>query len=166
MKRIGLLSDTHGWRDDKYVTYFSVCDEIWHAGDIGSEAVARDLAAIKPLRAVYGNIDGYPLRGEFPRITRFKMEDINVMMTHTGGYPGRYDPSIRSELYAAKPQLFISGHSHILKVIYDKYLNCLHINPGAAGISGFQQVRTLVRFVIDKAEIKDLEVIELHPDCR
>ena len=164
MKKIGLLSDTHGWQDDKYTTYFSVCDEIWHAGDIGSEAVARDLAAIKPLRAVYGNIDGYPLRREFPQTAHFKIEDVKIMMTHIGGYPGRYAPSIRAELYATKPQLFICGHSHILKVMYDKYLNCLHINPGAAGISGFQQVRTLVRFIIDKTEIKDLEVIELARD--
>lgn len=161
MKKIGLLSDTHGWRDKKYETYFSVCDEIWHAGDIGSEAVARDLAAIKPLRAVCGNIDGPPLRGEFPLTAHFNIEDVQVMMTHIGGYPGRYNPSIRAELYETKPQLFICGHSHILKVMYDKHLNCLHINPGAAGISGFQQVRTLIRFVIDKTEIKDLEVIEL-----
>ncbi|MDR0699971.1 MAG: metallophosphatase family protein [Tannerella sp.] len=161
MKKIGLLSDTHGWWDDKYATYFGGCDEIWHAGDIGAETLIRDLAAIKPLRAVYGNIDGYPLRQQYPKTAHFKIEDVNVMMTHIGGYPGRYDPSIRAELYHAKPQLFISGHSHILKVMYDKHLQCLHINPGAAGISGFQQVRTLVRFVIDKAEIKDLEVIEL-----
>ncbi|MDR2679340.1 MAG: metallophosphatase family protein [Tannerella sp.] len=161
MIRIGLLSDTHGWWDDKYVKYFGTCDEIWHAGDIGSETLARDLADIKPLRAVYGNIDGYPLRRQFPMTAQFKVEDIKVMMTHIGGYPGRYDPSVRAELYAAKPQLFISGHSHILKVMFDKNLRCLHINPGAAGISGFQQVRTLVRFVIDGSEIKELEIIEL-----
>lgn len=163
MIKVGLLSDTHGWWDDKYASYFGVCDEIWHAGDIGSERVARELAAIKPLRAVYGNIDGYPLRQEFPKTAHFSVEEVKVMMTHIGGYPGRYEPSIRTELYDAKPQLFISGHSHILKVIYDKHLNCLHINPGAAGISGFQQVRTLVRFIIDKSEINDLEVIELNP---
>ena len=161
MLKIGLLSDTHGWRDDKYVKYFSECDEIWHAGDIGSEELANNLAAIKPLRAVYGNIDGYPIRLQYPKIAHFKVEDVNVMMTHIGGYPGRYEPSIRAELYATKPQLFICGHSHILKVIFDKTLNCLHINPGAAGISGFHQVRTLIRFSIDKTEIKNLEVIEL-----
>jgi len=161
MLKIGLLSDTHGWWDEKYVKYFGECDEIWHAGDIGSEELANNLAAIKPLRAVYGNIDGYPLRLQFPKIAHFKVEDVNVMMTHIGGFPGRYEPSIRVELYDTKPQLFISGHSHILKVMFDKTLNCLHINPGAAGISGFQQVRTLIRFSIDKDEIKDLEVIEL-----
>jgi putative phosphoesterase len=162
MKRIGLLSDTHGWWDEKYVKYFGACDEIWHAGDIGSEALARDLAAIKPLRAVCGNIDGYPLRQQFPLTAHFKVEEINVMMTHIGGYPGRYNPSIRAALYATKPQLFISGHSHILKVMFDRNLHCLHINPGAAGISGFHQIRTLIRLVIDNADIKDLEVIELN----
>lgn len=162
MVKIGLLSDTHGWWDDKYTTYFSACDEIWHAGDIGSDALARDLAAIKPLRAVYGNIDGFPLRQQFSKVAHFKIEDVNVMMTHIGGYPGRYEPSIRSELFDTRPQLFIAGHSHILKVIFDKHLNCLHINPGAAGISGIQQIRTLVRFTIDQANIKDLEVIELR----
>ena len=162
MKKIGLLSDTHGWWDDKYVKYFSECDEIWHAGDIGSEALARDLAGIKPLRAVSGNIDGYPLRLQFPKIAHFNIEDVNVMMTHIGGYPEHYEPSIRAELYNTKPQLFISGHSHILKVMFDKTINCLHINPGAAGISGFQQIRTLVRFKISKSDITDLEVIELN----
>jgi putative phosphoesterase len=162
MIKIGLLSDTHGWWDDRYVKYFGLCDEIWHAGDIGSEELAHGLAAIKPLRAVYGNIDGYPLRRQFPKTAHFKVEDVNVMMTHIGGYPGRYEPSVRAELYAAKPRLFIAGHSHILKVMFDKNLQCLHINPGAAGISGFHQVRTLIRFSIDKNDIKDMEVIELN----
>jgi putative phosphoesterase len=162
MKKIGLLSDTHGYWDDKYVKYFTPCDEIWHAGDIGSLAVATNLAAIKPLRAVYGNIDGQPLRQQFPKTLHFKVEDISIMMTHIGGYPGRYEPSIRKELYETKPQLFVSGHSHILKVIYDKALECLHINPGAAGKYGFQTVRTLIRFTIEGKEIKDLEVIELN----
>lgn len=161
MLRIGLLSDTHGWWDEKYTAYFSVCDEIWHAGDIGSEEVAYKLSQIKPLRAVYGNIDGQSIRGLYPKIACFQAEEIKVMMTHIGGYPGRYAPEIRKELFDYAPQLFISGHSHILKVIHDKGLNCLHINPGAAGKSGFHQVRTLLRFVIDKKEIKDLEVIEL-----
>ena len=161
MTRIGLLSDTHGWWDDKYVKYFSTCDEIWHSGDLGSDALARDLAAIKPLRAVYGNIDGYPLRQQFPKIAHFTVEKVNVMMTHIGGYPGRYEPSIRNELYETKPQLFVCGHSHILKVMFDKHLNCLHINPGAAGMSGFQTERTLVRFTIEEFAIKDMEVIEL-----
>lgn len=161
MLRIGLLSDTHGYWDDKYREYFSSCDEIWHAGDIGSDELAFSLQEIKPLRAVYGNIDGQTLRSQYPKVAQFTVENVTVMMTHIGGYPGRYEPSIRKELYDIRPKLFISGHSHILKVMFDKNLNCLHINPGAAGISGFHQVRTLVRFTIDKDKIKDLEVIEL-----
>jgi len=161
MLRIGLLSDTHSWWDNKYKEYFADCDEIWHAGDIGSEEIALKLSQIKPLRAVYGNIDGQDIRSQYPRIAYFMAEDVKVMMTHIGGYPGRYAPEIKSDLLKYKPQLFISGHSHILKVMYDKKLNCLHINPGAAGKSGFHQVRTLIRFSIDGKEIKDLEVIEL-----
>lgn len=161
MKRIGLLSDTHGYWDEKYKLYFGECDEIWHAGDIGSALLAARLASIKPFRAVYGNIDGQELRAEYPRVALFEVEGVKVMMTHIGGYPGRYDPSVRGELYEVRPHLFISGHSHILKVMYDKRLQCLHINPGAAGKTGFQKVRTLVRFCIDGVEIKDLEVIEL-----
>lgn len=161
MKRIGLLSDTHGYWDSKYEKYFSECDEIWHAGDIGTVEVAQKLAAIKPLRAVYGNIDGGDLRKMFGEKYRFKCEDVEVLMKHIGGYPGHYDASIRESLFARPPQLFISGHSHILKVLYDKTLQCLHINPGAAGMSGFHKVRTLIRFTIDGKEIKDLEVIEL-----
>lgn len=161
MKRIGLLSDTHGYWDSKYEKYFSECDEIWHAGDIGTVEVAEKLAAIKPLRAVYGNIDGGDLRKMFSEKYRFKCEEVEVLIKHIGGYPGHYDASIRGSILARPPQLFISGHSHILKVLYDKTLQCLHINPGAAGISGFHKVRTLVRFTIDGKEIKDLEVIEL-----
>jgi putative phosphoesterase len=161
MIKIGLLSDTHSRWDDKYKEYFQPVDEIWHAGDIGSEEIVTKLSAVKPLRAVYGNIDGYSIRQQFPKILHLKIEDVKVMMTHIGGYPGRYEPSIRKELYDTKPQLFISGHSHITKVMYDKVLGCLHINPGAAGTSGIHLVRTLVRFVIDKSEIKDLEIIEL-----
>jgi putative phosphoesterase len=161
MIKIGLLSDTHGWWDAKYTSHFESCDEIWHAGDIGSVMVADRLAAIKPLRAVYGNIDDYVLRSMYPRIGHFTVEKIKVMMTHIGGYPGRYNPSVHAALYAAKPNLFIAGHSHIVKVMCDKQLNCLHINPGAAGHSGSHQVRTLIRFVIDKDDIKDLEIIEL-----
>lgn len=161
MLKIGLLSDTHGWWDEKYVTYFSECDEIWHAGDIGSEEIIEKLKAIKPVRAVYGNIDGQSLRIEYPAISHFKVEGVNVMMTHIGGYPGRYNPAIRKELYTTKPDLFIAGHSHILKVNFDDTLDCLYINPGAAGKSGFHQVRTLVRFEIDGTQIKNLEVVEL-----
>lgn len=161
MLRIGLLSDTHGYWDEKYATYFNDCDEIWHAGDIGSDTLAAKLALLKPLRAVYGNIDGQAIRISYPKIAHFMAEEVKVMMTHIGGYPGRYNPEIRPELYATRPNLFIAGHSHILKVAFDKNLNCLYINPGAAGKSGFHQVRTLVRFVIDGANVRDLEVIEL-----
>lgn len=161
MFKVGLLSDTHGYWDDKYAAYFNDCDEIWHAGDIGSDLLAARLAALKPLRAVYGNIDGQTLRLQYPKIAHFTVEEVKVMMTHIGGYPGRYNPEIRPELYATRPNLFITGHSHILKVGFDRNLNCLHINPGAAGKSGFHQVRTLVRFAIDQKEIKELEVIEL-----
>lgn len=161
MKRIGLLSDTHGYWDDRYEKYFSECDEIWHAGDIGHVEVARRLSALKPLRAVYGNIDGDEIRHLYPQIYRFKCEEVDVLIKHIGGYPGHYDASIRGTLFSRPPQLFISGHSHILKVLYDKTIRCLHINPGAAGIYGFHKVRTLVRFTIDGCDIKDLEVIEL-----
>lgn len=161
MQTIGLLSDTHGWWDEKYATYFASCDEIWHAGDIGSADVALRLSAIRPLRAVCGNIDGYPMRQMYPKTLHFTVEDVSVMMTHIGGYPGRYEPAIRAELYETKPQLFVCGHSHILKVMFDKRLNCLCLNPGAAGKSGFHTVRTLMRFVIDGADIRDMEIIEL-----
>ncbi len=161
MQTIGLLSDTHGWWDEKYATYFASCDEIWHAGDIGSADVALRLSAICPLRAVCGNIDGYPVRQMYPKTLHFTIEDVSVMMTHIGGYPGRYEPAIRAELYETKPQLFVCGHSHILKVMFDKRLNCLCLNPGAAGKSGFHTVRTLMRFVIDRADIRDMEIIEL-----
>ena len=161
MLKIGLLSDTHAWWDEKYAEYFADCDEIWHTGDIGSEEVANKLSALKPLRAVCGNIDGYPIRIQYPLVLHFTVEEVKVMMTHIGGYPGRYYPAIRKELYDKRPDLFIAGHSHILKVAFDQTLNCLHINPGAAGKSGFHQVRTLIRFAIDGKQIKDLEVIEL-----
>jgi putative phosphoesterase len=161
MKKIGLLSDTHSFWDDKYEKYFGECDEIWHVGDIGSMEVADRLAAIAPLRAVYGNIDTYDMRRRFGEILRFKCEDVDVLMKHIGGYPGRYDPSVRGILMACPPKLFISGHSHLLRVLYDKTIGCLHVNPGAAGQSGFHKVRTLVRFAIDGSEIKDMEVIEL-----
>lgn len=159
--KVGLLSDTHGYWDDKYAEYFKDCDEIWHAGDIGSDTLATQLATLKPLRAVFGNIDGQGLRIQYPKVAHFQVEDVHVMMTHIGGYPGRYNSEIRKELYDTRPDLFIAGHSHILKVVFDKNLNCLHMNPGAAGKSGFHQVRTLLRFVIDGKTIKDLEVIEL-----
>lgn len=166
MKKIGLLSDTHSYWDERYAKYFAECDEIWHAGDIGSMEVANKLAEIATLRAVYGNIDGGDVRYTFSEKYRFKCEDVDVLIKHIGGYPGHYDASIRRELMARPPKLFISGHSHLLRVLYDKSLDCMHINPGAAGRSGFHKVRTLVRFVIDGAEIKDLEVIELSDEDR
>ena len=162
MKRIGLLSDTHGWWDERYAKHFAECDEIWHAGDIGSMLLVERLQEIAPLRAVYGNIDGGDVRRMFTEVYRFRCEEVEVVMTHIGGYPGHYSPAIYKKLVANPPQLFISGHSHILKVMYDKQLDCLHINPGAAGIQGFQTVRTLVRFTVDGKEIKDLEVVELN----
>ncbi len=161
MIKVGLLSDTHAYWDDKYAEYFKDCDEIWHAGDIGSDLLGAKFEALKPFRAVYGNIDGQVIRLQYPKVAHFKVEDMNVMMTHVGGYPGRYNPEIRKELYDTRPNLFISGHSHILKVAFDRSLNCLHMNPGAAGKSGFHQVRTLLRFIIEGKDIKDLEVIEL-----
>lgn len=161
MKKIGLLSDTHSYWDDKYQTYFDSCDEIWHAGDIGSLDIASKLNKIKPLRAVYGNIDGQEIRAEFQEFLRFKIEDVDVLMTHIGGYPGKYIPSVKHILETKPPQLFICGHSHILKVMYDSKYKCLDINPGAAGKYGFHKVRTLVRFIIDMDNIKNLEVIEL-----
>jgi len=164
MIKIGLLSDTHAYWDDRYATYFADCDEIWHAGDIGSDTLALQLASLKPLRAVHGNIDGYSLRIQYPQVLRFKAEEMEVVITHIGGYPGRYAPEIREELYANPPQIFIAGHSHILKAQYDQKLKCMHLNPGAAGKSGFHQVRTLMRFVIDGKQLKDLEVIELGND--
>ena len=161
MMKVGLLSDTHAWWDEKYLEYFESCDEIWHAGDIGSVEVAEKLAAFRPLRAVYGNIDGQEIRKMFPQVNRFTVEGAEVLIKHIGGYPGKYDPSIIGSLMARPPKLFISGHSHILKVKYDKTLDMLHINPGAAGMSGFHKVRTMVRFVIENGAFKDLEVIEL-----
>lgn len=162
MKRIGLLSDTHSWWDDRYLMHFADCDEIWHAGDIGSELVIKQLEAHCPVRAVYGNIDGQEIRNRFSEVLKFQVEECNVIMTHIGGYPGKYSPAIRSSIYRERPKLFIAGHSHILKVMYDDIVGCLHINPGAAGRQGWQQVRTLVKFIIDGKDIRELEVIELQ----
>lgn len=161
MVRIGLIADTHNYLDDAVFKHFEKCDEIWHAGDFGTAEISDKLKAFKPLKGVYGNIDGYDIRSEFPEKLRFRCEDVEVFMTHIGGYPGKYAPNIRAELYAHPPQLFISGHSHILKVIYDDKIKCLHMNPGAAGKSGWHKVRTLIRFVIDGKDMKQCEVIEL-----
>lgn len=161
MTKIGLLSDTHGYWDDRYAEYFAACDQIWHAGDIGTMEVAEKLQALHPLMAVYGNCDGGDMRHFFTEKLRFRCEEVDVLIKHIGGYPGHYDRSIVDTLCTTPPQLFISGHSHILKVQFDPRLNLLHINPGAAGIQGWQRVRTLVRFDIDGKDIKNLEVIEL-----
>ena len=154
MTRIGLLSDTHAYWDEKYLEYFEPCDEIWHAGDIGSLEVAEKLAVFRPFRAVYGNIDGQEIRKLYPQINRFTVDGAEVLIKHIGGGGGGGGSTPHQ-------RLFISGHSHILKVKYDKTLDMLHINPGAAGMSGFHKVRTLVRFVINQGAFQDLEVIEL-----
>ena len=161
MKRIALLSDTHGYWDERYAKYIAECDEVWHAGDIGSVEVAEQLAALRPLRAVYGNVDGADLRRVFTSSLVWQCEQARIFMTHIGGYPGRYAPRVRDALLALRPNLFISGHSHILKVLHDDTIPLLHINPGAAGLQGWQTVRTMVRFTVDGANFKDLEVIEL-----
>ena len=161
MKRIGLLSDTHGYLDQRIIEHLDVCDEIWHAGDIGSPEVLNRLEALKTLRAVYGNIDGQSIRVGLQLMQRFVCEEVDVLIKHIGGYPGKYDSSILPIIQKNPPNLLIAGHSHILKVMYDKKNNFLFINPGAAGISGFHHIRTLVRFTLDKSNIGDLEVVEL-----
>lgn len=163
MKRIGLLSDTHSFLDDSVLKYFEECDEVWHAGDIGDVSIADELEAFRPFRAVYGNIDGGSLRQRYPLNQRFVCEGLDVWMTHIGGYPKRYSKRVREQLQAERqtPGLFISGHSHILKVIPDPKFQLLHINPGACGHHGWHKVRTVVRFSIDAGKPKDLEVIEL-----
>ena len=157
MKRIGLISDTHGFLDEN-------CDEIWHAGDFGNAEIAHHLADQSgvTVKGVYGNIDGQDIRNEFPEQLVFKCEEVKVMIRHIGGYPPKYNPETKKELLIHKPQLFISGHSHILKIIYDDALKCLHMNPGAAGKQGWQKVRTIIRFAIDGKEIKDCDVVELR----
>jgi hypothetical protein len=149
--------------DDRILYHLAGSDEIWHAGDWGVYAVAQQLKTVAPLRGVYGNIDGQDIRIEYPKVIRFNCEDVKVCITHIGGYPGRYAPDIRESLKAGPPDLFICGHSHILKVMRDPKLNLLHINPGAAGRSGFHKVRTLVRFEVERKEIKNLRVVELGP---
>ncbi len=161
MQRIALLSDTHNYLEPKMLKYFESCDQIWHAGDIGTISITDELSKIKPLIAVYGNIDGTDVRKVHPQNQRFMCEDVDVFMTHIGGYPDRYSLDAMTEIKRSAPKLFISGHSHILKVMYDKKYDLLHINPGAAGIHGFHKIKTMVRFTIDGNKIKDLEVIEL-----
>lgn len=162
MKKILLLSDTHSYIDDKILNHVKQADEVWHAGDIGDLKVTDAIKKLKPLRAVYGNIDDAEARSEFPLHNRFVCEEVDVWITHIGGYPGRYNPMIRQELYANPPKLFICGHSHILKVMPDKALGLLHMNPGAIGIYGIHQVRTMLRFELDNGRIQNLEVIEFE----
>lgn len=161
MKKILLLSDTHSHVDDTILKYVALADEVWHAGDIGDLIVTDTLKKVKPLRAVYGNIDDDKARMEFPLHQRFLCEDVDVWITHIGGYPGKYNPAIRTDILHNPPKLFICGHSHILKVQFDKTNQLLHMNPGACGIYGFHQVRTMLRFEIDGDRIQNLEIIEL-----
>jgi putative phosphoesterase len=162
MTRIGLISDTHGFLDETVLEHFKNCDEVWHAGDFGNINVAQGLTQNKiKLKGVYGNIDGQDVRSVYSEQLVFMCEDVKVMMRHIGGYPPKYNPVTKKELLIHKPQIFISGHSHILKVMYDDTLQCLHMNPGAAGKQGWHKIRTVIRFAIDGENIKDCEVIEL-----
>lgn len=165
MTRIGLISDTHGYLDEAVFNHFANCDEIWHAGDFGNIELANNLANQSGLtvKGVYGNIDGQDIRSVFPEQLIFMCEEVKVMMRHIGGSPPTYNPETRKELKIHQPQLFISGHSHILKVMFDDKINCLHMNPGAAGKQGWHKVRTVIRFVIDGKNMKNCEVIELSP---
>lgn len=165
MTRIGLFSDTHSFFDARFYDLFQDVDEIWHAGDVGDEKVLEAMAQFKPFRAVYGNIDNGVIRRQLKLHERFRCEEVDVWITHIGGYPGKYAANVLPEMKINPPKLFISGHSHILKVMYDKKLDLLHMNPGAAGKFGFHTIRTALRFSIDKSEIKDLEVIELESRC-
>lgn len=167
MKRIGLLSDTHHYLDENIFRHFAECDEIWHAGDFGTDTISKRIkdfpSRTAPLvvRGIYGNIDGQDIRAEYPEQLIFNCEDVKVMMKHIGGYPGRYAPGVKETIQKEKIKLFISGHSHILKIIYDDKLQCLHMNPGAAGNQGWHLVRTVIRFTIEGNNIRDCEVIEL-----
>ncbi len=161
MIRIGLLSDTHSFIDDNILSYFEECDEIWHAGDVGDFRVIEKLESFKPLRCVYGNIDDAKMRRTFPLDLRFEIEGLDVFITHIGGYPERYNKRVGDIFRKDAPDLFICGHSHILKVMFDKKYNFLHINPGACGHHGFHKFRTMARFNVENGKIKDLQVIEL-----
>ncbi|HZH67099.1 MAG TPA: metallophosphoesterase family protein [Flavisolibacter sp.] len=163
MTRVGLISDTHNFLDEGVFRHFESCNEIWHAGDFGSIGIADRLASGSglPVKGVWGNIDGYDVRSVYPEKIIWNCEDVKVYMTHIGGHPARYAPGVKKELIDNKAKLFICGHSHILKVIYDKTIECLHINPGAAGNQGWHKMKTIIRFTIDGSAIKDCEVIEL-----
>lgn len=159
--RIGLLSDTHFYIDKDWEQYFATCDEIWHAGDIGNLEVLDYLKTLKPVRAVYGNIDGHELRAELPEVLNFECEGVKVMMIHIGGYPDKYEARARRLIEWHRPTLFICGHSHILRVIFDHRYKMLTINPGAAGLHGFHQIKTIIRFTIAEGKVSDAEIIEL-----
>jgi uncharacterized protein len=161
LTRIGLLSDTHHYLDEAVFKHFAECDEIWHCGDFGTSEIIEQLSAFKPFKGVYGNIDGYDVRSLVPEVNAFTCEEVRVLMIHIGGYPGRYSPLAKKEMAAFNPTLFISGHSHILKIMYDEKNQCLHMNPGAAGKQGWHKARTLIRFTIDGKEMKNCEVIGL-----
>jgi hypothetical protein len=162
MKKILLLSDTHGFIDAQILKFVKQADEVWHAGDIGAIEVIDTIQKLKPVKAVYGNIDDAVVRNELPLDLKFTIEKVSVWITHIGGYPNRYDMRIREALKKNPPTIFISGHSHILKVMYDNKLNILHMNPGAAGKHGFHKVRTMLRFEINEEKISNLEIIELE----
>jgi putative phosphoesterase len=161
VKKIGLLSDTHGFLDEKLFDLFSGCDEIWHAGDVGDVSVSNRLESFKPLRCVYGNIDGTGIRERYPEENIFLCEQVKVFLIHIGGYPGNYSPGIKERLAEHKPGLFICGHSHILKIMRDNKYNLLHMNPGAAGKYGMHKMRTAIRFSVQENKINNVEVIEL-----
>jgi len=162
LKKILLLSDTHGFINDQILKFVKLADEVWHAGDIGDIKVTDTIKNLKPLRAVFGNIDNSEIRVEFPLNNRFSIEGVNVWITHIGGYPNRYNASVKEEIHKNPPDVFICGHSHILKVMPDKKLNLLHLNPGAAGKYGLHQVRTMLRFEINNSNVENLEIIELE----
>jgi putative phosphoesterase len=161
LKKILLLSDTHGHLDQKIIKYINGADEVWHAGDIGTTVVADVISSLKPFKGVYGNVDGHELRSQFPENQIFRCEGVKVLMTHIGGYPGRYNARVKKLILEEKPQLYICGHSHILKVVQDRKNNLLHMNPGACGVHGFHQIRTLLRFELNQGKIEKLEAVEL-----
>lgn len=161
MFKIGLLSDTHGYFDPRISDHFSECNEIWHAGDIGDYNVIVELSRVAPVIAVYGNIDGTSIRSKYPGHQRLQREGLHIWMTHIGGYPGNYAVHVKPRIYTDPPGLFISGHSHILKVMPDKRNGFLHMNPGAAGRNGLHHVRTLIRFEVDNGKVDNVDVIEL-----
>ncbi len=166
MKKIVLISDTHGYLDERFIPYLNVCDEIWHAGDVGSDQVYESLKKIAPVKAVFGNIDGNPLRHELPEWMEWETESVKVLMTHIGGRPPKFSKDVLNKLKISSPKIFICGHSHILLVQYVKELDCLHLNPGAAGKHGWHKVQTILKFEIEGSDIKNMEVVELERKSR